>query len=190
MPGGPTAGKDLFKTQLCKAWQETGRCDYELKSGKPCTFAHGTSELRPRPGHLRRQDEKGAEGGVEGGKNAAKGGGANMEPVTSSAQEGPSAGIISAKGREAAVAAKLMGLLEAVPGREMAAAKLCSALYQECAEAKDVVGEHRGLKRFITTPLLEHAVRFVADEVWLSNCRCMRARTRGGGGDLGQGSDG
>ena len=99
MPGGPTAGKDLLKTQLCKTWQETGRCDYELKSGKPCTFAHGTSELRPRPGHLRRQDEKGAEGGVEGGKNAAKGGGANMEPVTSSTQEGRSAGIISAKGR-------------------------------------------------------------------------------------------
>jgi len=113
-----------------------------------------------------------------------------MELVTSSTQEGRSAGIISAKGREAAVAAKLMGLLEAVPGREMAAAKLCSALYQECADAKDVVGEHGGLKRFITTPLLEHAVRFVADEVWLCNCRCMRARTRGGGGDLGQGSDG
>ena len=97
---------------------------------------------------------------------------------------------MSPEGRVAAVAERLMGLLETVPGREMAASALCSALYKACAEAKDVVSEHGGLKKFITTPSLEHAVRFVADEVWLCNCRCMRARTRGGGGDLGQGSDG
>ena len=60
-----------------------------------------------------------SEGGVEcGGKDSAQGGGANMEPVTSSAREGRSAGI-SAKGREAAAAAKLMGLLEAVSGDAM-----------------------------------------------------------------------
>ena len=72
---------------------------------------------------------------------------------------------MSPEGRVAAVAERLMGLLETVPGREMAASALCSALYKACAEAKDVVSEHGGLKKFITTPSLEHAVRFVADEV-------------------------
>jgi len=35
-----------FKTRLCQSWEDTGKCDYEMKSGKTCTFAHGRKELR------------------------------------------------------------------------------------------------------------------------------------------------
>lgn len=30
-----------FKTELCKNWVETGRCNY----GRKCKFAHGKQEL-------------------------------------------------------------------------------------------------------------------------------------------------
>uniref|UniRef100_A0A7S1TFZ5 C3H1-type domain-containing protein n=1 Tax=Compsopogon caeruleus TaxID=31354 RepID=A0A7S1TFZ5_9RHOD len=38
---------DLFKTELCRTFMETGRCRYGLK----CQFAHGTEELRPVKRH-------------------------------------------------------------------------------------------------------------------------------------------
>lgn len=33
-----------FKTELCKNWEMTGRCNY----GKKCQFAHGTSEIQAK----------------------------------------------------------------------------------------------------------------------------------------------
>eukprot|EP01128_Nolandella_sp_AFSM9_P009899 TRINITY_DN659_c0_g1_i2.p1 TRINITY_DN659_c0_g1~~TRINITY_DN659_c0_g1_i2.p1 ORF type:complete len:212 (-),score=48.03 TRINITY_DN659_c0_g1_i2:77-712(-) len=35
--------QDLFKTEVCRSFQETGACRY----GSKCQFAHGESELRP-----------------------------------------------------------------------------------------------------------------------------------------------
>ena len=37
------AQQDLYKTELCRSFVETGRCRY----GKKCRFAHGIDELRP-----------------------------------------------------------------------------------------------------------------------------------------------
>ncbi|KAJ5076088.1 protein tis11 [Anaeramoeba ignava] len=38
---------DLYKTELCRSWEETGTC----KFGDSCRFAHGKSELRSKPRH-------------------------------------------------------------------------------------------------------------------------------------------
>jgi len=35
-------GKDRYKTELCRSWEETGYCRY----GDKCQFAHGRQELR------------------------------------------------------------------------------------------------------------------------------------------------
>lgn len=35
--------QNLYKTELCRSWQETGSCRY----GSKCQFAHGMEELRP-----------------------------------------------------------------------------------------------------------------------------------------------
>jgi len=35
--------QDLYKTELCKSWVESGLCRY----GEKCQFAHGSAELRP-----------------------------------------------------------------------------------------------------------------------------------------------
>jgi len=35
--------QDLYKTELCKSWVESGLCRY----GEKCQFAHGPTELRP-----------------------------------------------------------------------------------------------------------------------------------------------
>jgi len=40
-----TFNVDLFKTEICSSWNNTGECIY----GKNCRFAHGTNELRERP---------------------------------------------------------------------------------------------------------------------------------------------
>lgn len=37
---------DLYKTQLCRAWQKKGSCE----RGEKCTFAHGESEIRRTDG--------------------------------------------------------------------------------------------------------------------------------------------
>lgn len=34
--------RELYKTEMCRSWQETGNCRY----GKKCQFAHGVDELR------------------------------------------------------------------------------------------------------------------------------------------------
>ncbi|KAJ5070744.1 protein tis11 [Anaeramoeba ignava] len=39
--------QDLYKTELCQAFEETGYCKY----GKRCQFAHGIEELRPIQHH-------------------------------------------------------------------------------------------------------------------------------------------
>jgi len=36
----------LYKTKLCQSWMTTGKCDYEIQSGKRCSFAHGLSDLQ------------------------------------------------------------------------------------------------------------------------------------------------
>ena len=40
---------DRFKTELCRSWEELGRCKYGLR----CKFAHGCQELRPLDRHPR-----------------------------------------------------------------------------------------------------------------------------------------
>jgi len=35
--------QDLYKTEYCRSWRETGACRY----GNKCQFAHGENELRP-----------------------------------------------------------------------------------------------------------------------------------------------
>jgi len=35
--------KSLYKTELCRSWEEKGRCPY----GNKCQYAHGSEELRP-----------------------------------------------------------------------------------------------------------------------------------------------
>jgi hypothetical protein len=33
---------ELYKTEMCRKWMETGKCKY----GKKCQFGHGLDELR------------------------------------------------------------------------------------------------------------------------------------------------
>lgn len=43
----------LYKTELCRSWEETGTCRY----GNKCQFAHGISELRDVPRHPKYKTE-------------------------------------------------------------------------------------------------------------------------------------
>jgi len=43
----------LYKTELCRSWEETGSCRY----GSKCQFAHGKSELRPIARHPKYKTE-------------------------------------------------------------------------------------------------------------------------------------
>ena len=42
-PGSPKQQHSLYKTELCRSWEESGSCRY----GAKCQFAHGRDELRP-----------------------------------------------------------------------------------------------------------------------------------------------
>ena len=43
----------LYKTELCRSWEETGSCRYGVK----CQFAHGRDELRPVMRHPKYKTE-------------------------------------------------------------------------------------------------------------------------------------
>ncbi|KAG0614488.1 hypothetical protein M758_6G180800 [Ceratodon purpureus] len=43
----------LYKTELCRSWEETGYCRY----GTKCQFAHGNDDLRPVPRHPKYKTE-------------------------------------------------------------------------------------------------------------------------------------
>ncbi|ORX48552.1 hypothetical protein DM01DRAFT_1291868, partial [Hesseltinella vesiculosa] len=40
---------ELYKTEMCRNWEEMGQCRY----GKKCCFAHGRTELRNIQRHIR-----------------------------------------------------------------------------------------------------------------------------------------
>ena len=42
-PSSPKTQHSLYKTELCRSWEESGACRY----GHKCQFAHGRDELRP-----------------------------------------------------------------------------------------------------------------------------------------------
>jgi hypothetical protein len=56
-PASPTeeesTSQSLYKTELCRSYEETGACRYSLK----CQFAHGRSELRPVTRHPKYKTE-------------------------------------------------------------------------------------------------------------------------------------
>ena len=55
-PVGPPSSKPvnaLYKTELCRSWEETGSCRY----GGKCQFAHGRDELRPVMRHPKYKTE-------------------------------------------------------------------------------------------------------------------------------------
>ncbi|KAI1727133.1 zinc finger c-x8-C-x5-C-x3-H type (and similar) domain-containing protein [Ditylenchus destructor] len=43
----------LYKTELCRSWVDTGRCNY----GERCQYAHGDTEKRPIPRHPKYKTE-------------------------------------------------------------------------------------------------------------------------------------
>ncbi|CAD5222659.1 unnamed protein product [Bursaphelenchus okinawaensis] len=43
----------LYKTELCRSWMESGRCNY----GERCQYAHGDTEKRPIPRHPKYKTE-------------------------------------------------------------------------------------------------------------------------------------
>ncbi|KAL9242051.1 hypothetical protein vseg_016094 [Gypsophila vaccaria] len=45
----PSLSGSLYKTELCKSWEDSGYCRY----GSKCQFAHGKEELRTFPNRLR-----------------------------------------------------------------------------------------------------------------------------------------
>ncbi|CAM6051116.1 unnamed protein product, partial [Sphagnum compactum] len=49
----PAARSSLYKTELCRSWEETGYCRYSTK----CQFAHGNEDLRPVPRHPKYKTE-------------------------------------------------------------------------------------------------------------------------------------
>lgn len=54
-PRGPLVNKRiaLYKTEMCRTWEETGTCRYGLR----CQFAHSPAELRVIPRHPRYKTE-------------------------------------------------------------------------------------------------------------------------------------
>lgn len=53
-PQSVERAKKLYKTELCRSWQEYQMCPYGLK----CQFAHGESELRPVERHRKYKTEQ------------------------------------------------------------------------------------------------------------------------------------
>ncbi|GAQ85195.1 hypothetical protein KFL_002230160 [Klebsormidium nitens] len=51
--GQPQAQNSLYKTELCRSWEETGACRY----GAKCQFAHGREELREIQRHPKYKTE-------------------------------------------------------------------------------------------------------------------------------------
>lgn len=60
--GTPTSGSSggqmpknpkLYKTELCRSWMDSGRCNY----GERCQYAHGETEKRPIPRHPKYKTE-------------------------------------------------------------------------------------------------------------------------------------
>ncbi|KAA6427010.1 MAG: zinc finger protein [Trebouxia sp. A1-2] len=49
----PAIKSCLFKTEMCRGWEATGRCRY----GSKCQFAHGDHELQPRMRHPKYKTE-------------------------------------------------------------------------------------------------------------------------------------
>ncbi|XP_024364440.2 uncharacterized protein [Physcomitrium patens] len=49
----PQIKEGLYKTELCRSWEETGHCRYAAK----CQFAHGNDDLRPVPRHPKYKTE-------------------------------------------------------------------------------------------------------------------------------------
>lgn len=49
----PSSPSSLYKTELCRSWQESGSCRY----GNKCQFAHGPHELRPIQRHPKYKTE-------------------------------------------------------------------------------------------------------------------------------------
>ncbi|KAF8404483.1 hypothetical protein HHK36_009368 [Tetracentron sinense] len=41
--GSSSSGNSLYKTEICRSWEDSGSCRY----GSKCQFAHGKEELRP-----------------------------------------------------------------------------------------------------------------------------------------------
>lgn len=51
---GPTPkNPKLYKTELCRSWADTGKCNYNDR----CQFAHGVDEKRPVPRHPKYKTE-------------------------------------------------------------------------------------------------------------------------------------
>ncbi|KAI8079619.1 uncharacterized protein B0P05DRAFT_447881, partial [Gilbertella persicaria] len=46
--------KNLYKTELCRNWEETGHCRYGLK----CQYAHGAADLREVDRHPKYKTQK------------------------------------------------------------------------------------------------------------------------------------
>ncbi|ORY78642.1 hypothetical protein BCR37DRAFT_109748 [Protomyces lactucae-debilis] len=51
--GGPASRHKLYKTELCRNWQESGSCRYQTR----CQFAHGPGELRDSARHCKYKTE-------------------------------------------------------------------------------------------------------------------------------------
>ena len=51
--GSQVSMHSLYKTELCRSWEETGSCRY----GSKCQFAHGKAELRPIARHPKYKTE-------------------------------------------------------------------------------------------------------------------------------------
>lgn len=52
-PNGAVINSSRYKTELCRAYQDSGTCKY----GDKCQFAHGTHELRALPRHPKYKTE-------------------------------------------------------------------------------------------------------------------------------------
>ena len=52
-PNGAVINSSRYKTELCRAYQDSGSCKY----GDKCQFAHGTHELRALPRHPKYKTE-------------------------------------------------------------------------------------------------------------------------------------
>ncbi|KAF5444140.1 hypothetical protein F2P56_036640 [Juglans regia] len=65
-----SGGKSLYKTEICRSWEDSGSCRY----GSKCQFAHGKEELRPTRFPAKNKSEmykscSGTGSGIYGAKN-------------------------------------------------------------------------------------------------------------------------
>jgi hypothetical protein len=85
---------------------------------------------------------------------------------------------------EQAAVDALLGLVRKSPYGQMAAGRLCSELYKECASARSLIARYGGLKNCLASPMLADVVQWVEKGVPDQGCGYVTLKEQGGAAGL------